>query len=137
MEWKDIGAAPGLEVTRGRLAGDVAIELGEPPPSSPALTDEVSFNHSDDEAAVLQVDHCPRGSGRLNLYGPSRLPCRESDLAVVGANSAVEHGELDVDGSRVTIETAPSLALHHAMGEPDKALRGGTLPFHADRLPRA
>jgi hypothetical protein len=33
MEWKDIGAAPGLEVTRGRLAGDVAIELGEPPPT--------------------------------------------------------------------------------------------------------
>ena len=69
------------------------------------------------------------------MYGPSRLPCRESDPAVVVA--AVEHGELDVDGARVTIETPPGLALHHAVGEPDITFRGGALLFHADCLPRA
>ena len=129
MEWKNVGADPGLEVTRGRLAGDIAMELGEPPACRMALAGKISFGHGDDETAVLQVDHRPCGSSRRNQYGASRLPRRESDLAVIGANSAVEHGELDVDGARVTIETPPGLALHQVVGEPNVTFPRGALLF--------
>src|ERR1700752_196711 len=43
---------------------------------------------------------------------PGRGPIRVHP-PVVGANTAVEHGEFDVDGARVTMETLPGRALHH------------------------